>query len=181
MGVDLAHTPDLSIIEYDAARNNSVSTNTQILNDPPWHTLRAHAEYTVQHYAHTALNIRAEFEIVNSWIARTLPNQSHHQHDHPNSIISGVIYLQTDASEIHFHGQPQALAGARIDYPTELRTPTNSTTWRQPVEQGISIVFPSHVQHSVPVNTSNTTRIILGYNAWPRGRFQTDYAGDLLL
>ena len=153
MGVDTALTPDLSAVEYDAARHNSVSANTQILDLPEWHNLREHAEYTIQHYAHTALNIRTDFEIVNSWIARTLPGESHHQHDHPNSIISGVIYLQTEASEIHFHGQPQALAGARIDYPTHTRTPTNSTTWRQPVEQGISIVFPSHVQHSVPTNT----------------------------
>jgi len=181
MGVDTSTQPDLSTVEYESARANSVSRNTQILEQPEWHGLREQALHTINHYAYAQLSITCAWQITNSWIARTLPGESHHTHDHPNSILSGVIYLRTEPSEIHFHGQPGALAGARLDYPVHHRTETNSTTWVQPVEQDISIVFPSHVQHSVPTNTSNTTRIILGYNAWPRGNFYTDYAGDLRL
>lgn len=181
MGVDTSSAPDLSTVEYEPARSNSVSTNTQILEQPEWQSLKEWAHHTICTYAYTQLAITCEWQIVNSWIARTLPGQSHHTHDHPNSILSGVIYLRTEPSEIHFHGQPGALQGARLEYPVDRRTETNSTTWVQPVEQGVSIVFPSHVQHSVPPNRTNTTRIILGYNAWPRGRFSTDYAGDLSL
>ena len=36
MGVDTSSAPDLSTVEYEPARSNSVSTNTQILEQPEW-------------------------------------------------------------------------------------------------------------------------------------------------
>lgn len=168
-------------IEWSGARSNRVSTNTCTLDDPAWSHMRTHAQQSIDVYAQTILNIRTKFRITNSWLSCTQPGEHHHQHHHPNSVISGVIYLQTDPTHILFHGVPQMRSAWDFEHPVTDYTPTNSPTWREPVEQGDCVVFLSHVQHSTPTYTGTKPKIILGYNAFPQGTFTTDYAGDLEL
>ena len=47
---------------------------------------------------HTKLKT-IEIYITISWINYTETNQYHHAHSHPNSVISGVYYIETDESD----------------------------------------------------------------------------------
>lgn len=178
-GVALAVDYSLDTVEWSEARSNRVSTHTDLLRTPEFAQFLPIAEAALDRYRANTVCTTTQFHITNSWLALSTPGQSHHRHSHPNSVLSGVIYLDTDPTHISFHGTPGIREGYDFEYECTEYTPFNSTQWNVPVCQGDCVVFPSHLDHSTPEVTS--TRLILGFNSFPRGQLHTDYAGDLTL
>ena len=57
----------------------------------------------------------------------------------------------------------------------------NSNTWDVPVEPGKLILFPSYLEHSVPVVKENVTRISLSFNTFIVGNINEGDAISLSL
>ena len=109
------------------------------------------------------------FKITQSWLNLTKPGSfGHHQHKHPNSVISGVFYIKTnDVDSILFTNN--FLNSTTIKVAVKKYNEFNSDTWQIPVNAGKLILFPSNLPHFVDPPTGNKDRISLSFNVFPFG------------
>jgi uncharacterized protein (TIGR02466 family) len=121
------------------------------------------AEYVKEIYAPKN---EVTFRITQSWFNYTKPGQFHHKHAHPNSFISGVLYMKAlrESDKIYFYND----AYRPIDFPTNNWNLYNSKSWWFEVGTGDLMLFPSSLIHSVePVQKEE--RISLAFNTFPVG------------
>lgn len=106
-------------------------------------------------------------KITQSWLNWTKPGQFHHKHAHPNSLISGVYYIDArkDNDKIIFYRDGYQ----RLVLPPAEWNPYNSESWWYPVGAGDLILFPSSLTHMVQPVEGDETRISLAFNAFPIG------------
>ena len=105
--------------------------------------------------------------ITQSWLNYTKTDQFHHMHNHPNSYISGVFYIDVDdkVDKITFLKKP---------YPTIELVPTkynifNSNSWWYSVKNGDLLLFPSYLTHGVDKKKETNNRISLSFNVFFKG------------
>ena len=105
--------------------------------------------------------------ITQSWLNYTETNQFHHKHTHPNSLVSGVFYINCDDKfdKIKFFKE---------DYKTikpEIKDWNiwNSESWWFSVKTGDVILFPSSLTHMVETKQGDNTRISLAFNVFIKG------------
>ena len=107
--------------------------------------------------------------ITQSWINYTEANQFHHPHNHPNSYVSGVFYINTDkeVDKIKFFKEDSF---KRIELECKKFNEFNATSWSCPVETGDVILFPSTLNHGVDKKKGTNTRISLSFNVFIKGK-----------
>jgi len=106
--------------------------------------------------------------ITQSWINYTEVNQFHHPHNHLNSYVSGVFYINTDkeVDKIKFFKKRMTEFSLQSKKFNEF----NATSWNCPVETGDVILFPSTLNHGVDKKKGTNTRISLGFNVFIKGK-----------
>jgi len=153
---------------------NSSSANKNIL-DSYFHELRLFCEGHIQKYVEDVicpLNKSLEFYITQSWLNVNKQNTAHEVHVHRNSLISGVYYF-TDNNIIRFHNPfSQSQQVIHID-PDPIALNMWNSFMRNSIamssKKGSLILFPSWLQHEVPINTSSSDRISISFNVFVRG------------
>src|SRR5258708_3517287 len=104
------------------------------------------------------------FMITGCWTNVSAPGAGHPVHDHPNNYFSGVYYVQTHqgANTINFlDPRPQT---AIIRPPITELTAENTEQVVVSVKDGMLLMFPAWLQHSVDRNRSDRARISIGFN-----------------
>ena len=110
---------------------------------------------------------RCKLHITQSWLNFTSKDQYHHQHTHPNSILSAVLYLKaTEGDCILFH-HPNFNNNYEI-YSNQYDM-FNSRSWKIPVRENIILIFPSTLPHSVPNVVHDNLRVSLSLNTFIKG------------
>jgi uncharacterized protein (TIGR02466 family) len=109
-----------------------------------------------------------ELYITQSWLNYTEENQHHHKHEHPNSIISGVLYFNCN-KELDRIKFTNAKEYKQIKLEIDQYNIWNSDTWWFPLETGQLIMFPSSTTHQVDTKKGNNTRISLAFNTFYKG------------
>tara|TARA_Y100001937_G_scaffold121108_1_gene179408 strand:+ start:224 stop:838 length:615 start_codon:yes stop_codon:yes gene_type:complete len=106
--------------------------------------------------------------ITQSWLNYTEENQYHHRHEHPNSIISGVFYFNSNKDRIKFfsHRKYQQIKPIIDNKKYNL---WNSDSWWFAVETGQLVMFPSSTTHQVDIKKGTNTRISLAFNTFYKG------------
>jgi uncharacterized protein (TIGR02466 family) len=135
-------------------------------------------------YTTEVLSIKQEFYVTNCWIAKSSPGQRHKKHYHPNSIISGILYLNADEnhSTLDFHKQSALRDGFNFTYDIKDFNVFNANDWSVKVKTGDVVIFPSNVIHGVDANCATTDRVLLGFNTFIKGTFgDGGYGADLTL
>ena len=114
-------------------------------------------------YARRVLATDQLLTVTQSWANTNIKGARHHEHVHPNSIISGVFYFQTNSSTpIIFNKTNQHAFGFKsIKY-----NDVNAEAFRLEVQVGSCILFPSSLRHSVPENESDEERISMSFNTF---------------
>jgi len=109
-----------------------------------------------------------ELYITQSWLNYTEKDQYHHKHEHPNSVVSGVLYFDSDKEndKILFSSNKgyQQIKPEIKDFNI-----WNSETWWFPLETGQLMIFPSSTTHQVDIKKGNNTRISLAFNTFYKG------------
>jgi len=102
--------------------------------------------------------------VTQCWANKNPPGSKHHEHVHPNSILSGVFYLKQDKTlpPIQF---AKAIQGAMKLDPKKYNN-LNSETFLLPCVDGELLLFPSNLKHSVPTNMGKEARISLSFNTF---------------
>jgi|TARA_R110000824_G_scaffold401114_2_gene610744 uncharacterized protein (TIGR02466 family) len=118
--------------------------------------------------------------ITQSWLTFTDPGKLHHEHTHPNSYLSGVVYIQCHKTldKISFVNHEYDLIRPEV----REHNIFNSKVWTISVKTNDVILFPSSLSHFVPPNEGNKTRISLSFNTFIKGTVGLiDYATALVL
>jgi len=103
-------------------------------------------------------------EITACWVNILAPGAGHAMHHHPNNFLSGVYYLRTapGADTINFH-DPRNQTGI-IRPPVVALTAENTDQVVVRVGEGMLLLFPSYLQHSVDTNRSELERVSISFN-----------------
>ena len=146
---------------------NRQSEDTFVLDKPELSNVRAFIESKIYKYVKEVMSSNNELMITQSWINKSGKGESHHEHVHPNSLISGVWYpvISEKLPPIQFRSRAQR----DVSLSTEKFNNFNSATFLLPMKMGELILFPSNLTHSVPANQSETERISLSFNTWAKG------------
>ena len=146
---------------------NRQSEDTFVLDRPELANIRAFIEAKVHKFVTEILGSTDKLVITQSWLNKNKKGESHHEHVHPNSMVSGVWYPQIHESlpPIQFRSRHQR----DVSLQSEKYNTFNSATFMLPMKRGELILFPSNLTHSVPVNQSDEERISLSFNSWPKG------------
>jgi uncharacterized protein (TIGR02466 family) len=172
---------DMQIIP---AKNNSVSSDMNVLTNEIFSRCRNICEQHLKNFSDVVIDCEQTFFITDSWIAKTQCNESHHNHFHPHSIISGVLYLQSysDSGNINFHHKSSLKNYFHLNYSIKNYNVFNSDKWSYSPKTGEILLFPSWLSHSVDENKNSLPRIILGFNTFVKGKFGgNDYSANLTL
>ena len=148
---------------------NITSNNNYILNEKPFVNIKKELDLRVQDYFDKVISPANNITpyITQSWLNYTETNQYHHKHAHPNSLVSGVFY-------INCHEEHDKIKFFNDNYKTiklEVKDWNiwNSQSWWFSVKTGDVILFPSSLTHMVETKQGDNTRISLAFNVFIKG------------
>ena len=148
---------------------NITSNNNYILNEKPFANIKKELDLKVQDYFNKVISSSNNITpyITQSWLNYTETNQYHHKHAHPNSLVSGVFY-------INCHEEHDKIKFFNDNYKTiklEVKDWNiwNSESWWFSVKTGDIILFPSSLTHMVETKQGDNTRISLAFNVFIKG------------
>ena len=145
------------------------SRNDHVLDSPELSELKKLFLSQVQSYVDTVHKPKYPLEtyITQSWILRSDQTDVHQPHIHPNSFLSGVVYVSTNADDsiTFFSDSPRLLA-----IETDVYDRFNSSQWWLPVQENGILVFPSQLMHAVNPITGTKPRISIPFNTFVRGQ-----------
>jgi uncharacterized protein (TIGR02466 family) len=155
----------------DAAhRQRTLAPGTAWQSDPDLHERPGMAEFVAQVCASAVPVLRfldmadVAIEMTGCWINLNAPGAAHALHTHPNTYLSGVYYVQTaaGANTINFHDpRPQTSV---LRPPVTALSSHNADQVVVSVEDGVLLLFPAYLPHSVAPNTSDRLRISVSFN-----------------
>ena len=150
-------------------KGNTTSNDNYILNHKAFKELKTDLDLKVQDYFKKVICSTDAITpyITQSWLNYTETNQYHHKHEHPNSLVSGVFY-------INCHEEHDTIKFFNDKYETiklEVKEWNlwNSRSWWFSVKTGDIILFPSSLTHMVETKQGNNTRISLAFNVFIKG------------
>jgi uncharacterized protein (TIGR02466 family) len=148
---------------------NITSNNNYILNEKPFANIKKELDLRVQDYFDKVISPANNITpyITQSWLNYTETNQYHHKHAHPNSLVSGVFYINCheEHDKIKFFNDNYKTIKLEVkDYNI-----WNSESWWFTVKTGDVILFPSSLTHMVETKEGDNTRISLAFNVFIKG------------
>jgi len=171
----------------EMANKNYFTDDYKILEKLP--NIKQKLEDVIKQYGKEILGFKDnnELYITNSWAVKTPTGGFHPAHNHPNSIMSGVLYINVGVElgnfeqGIIFEHEPQILNKFNFLFDKN-DTNWNTSRFAVQVNSGDLVMFPSWLKHEVKENTTETTRLVIGFNTFIKGRFgENNYPTDLKL
>ena len=148
---------------------NITSNDNHILNNIEFKDLKENLDLRIQDYFDKVISPANNITpyITQSWLNYTEKNQYHHKHQHPNSLVSGVFYINChkEHDKIKFFNESYKTLKLEIkDWNL-----WNSESWWFTVKTGDIILFPSSLTHMVETKEGDNTRISLAFNVFIKG------------
>ena len=158
-------------IKLDLHNNegNKTSNDNYVLNNKSFKNLKEDLDIRVQDYFQKVISPTDSITpyITQSWLNYTETNQYHHKHEHSNSLVSGVFYINCheEFDKIKFFNHTyKAIKPEVKDWNLY-----NSESWWFSVKTGDVILFPSSLTHMVETKEGDNTRISLAFNVFIKG------------
>jgi len=148
---------------------NQSSVENYLLRKPEMERLAAAVEEKVVEYAKEVWKAEVDPFVTQSWLNWTKPGQYHHKHAHPNSLYSGVLYVdvEDDRDRIYFYQE-----GYKQLKPTYSEwNRWNSESWWLPIKRDQIVIFPSSLTHmvqTVPGEVIGKERVSLAFNTFAK-------------
>jgi uncharacterized protein (TIGR02466 family) len=166
-------------------RGPATTTDVNILDDKNCIDLKTCIIEKITEYATECLGIGGiELYITTSWGVKFSEGTYGHKHMHGNSVLSGVVYLQTDdkSGKITFYKADgySNLFTSTVVIPINEWNIYNSENWAVQPHSNSILLFPSTLRHSVEENQSSEDRLSLAFNCFVRGTFGS-YGSKLII
>lgn len=150
---------------------NMTSLNTYVLNNKNLKVLKEQLNLFILDYLKKVVNVKNDISpfITQSWLNFTEKSEFHHSHEHPNSYISGVLYINAkeEFDKIVFWKKRYE----QIKLAVNEFNIYNSDSWWVTVKTGDVVLFPSSTTHSVFVKEGDNTRTSLAFNVFFKGKW----------
>ena len=165
---------ELSFIDkskLDVYKNdgNTTSNDNYILNHKTFKNLKEDLDLRIKDYFQKVISPTDAITpyITQSWLNYTETNQFHHKHAHPNSLVSGVFYINCDEQfdKIKFFNENYKAIKPEV----KEWNIWNAESWWFSVKTGDIILFPSSLTHMVETKEGTNTRISLAFNVFIKG------------
>ncbi len=162
----------ISALELTENAGNSMSKNDKILDEAALSDLRKFVDAQVLNYKKNLLQVKDgnEIYVTQSWLNQSKTTEFHPRHRHPNSIISGVLFLDQNNDgqlpPIRCHRSQQMFP---VDFSFSELSEFNANSREFDVEQGMLMLFPSLLEHDVDKNGSDQIRSSISFNTYVRG------------
>ena len=150
---------------------NTTSVNNYVLEHDDLKDLKEFIQHYIDSFIQRIImpKTNVDLYITQSWVNYTKAGQYHHIHNHPNSVISGVFYINAVGDKIYFHNKktPNYI----LDFETDNYELFNSKSWFFEVKTNDIFLFPSTLDHNVEALDSKRedVRISLSFNTFFKG------------
>jgi len=128
-----------NVANIEAQIGNAKTKYMSVLSEPELTDIKSFCLNSLYKYTNNT-----DIEITQSWLYFSMPGESLHSINHPNSFISGIFYVN---ARIALHN----IVFSEIEE-------TISTG------RGDLLLFPSNLLHHEPKNTGNDLKISIGFN-----------------
>ena len=108
------------------------------------------------------------FKITDMWSNVLKPGETHRPHTHSNNMLSGVYYVDAVETSGIIFTDPRPQAGV-IQPDVNKQILDNASIVKYDSATNRMILFPSWLQHYVPVNETNKNRISVAFNIMFKG------------
>lgn len=163
---------ELKFINDQATRPNQgnvTSVDNNLFDASPMQDLAGFVKTSMNEYFQSVYAPKYEVELrfTQSWANYTKPGEYHHKHEHPNSFVSGVFYVNADKEKdkIYFYKNGYQ----QLKLPTENYNLYNSDSWWFEVGTCDLVLFPSSLTHMVQTTQSEDTRVSIAFNTFLKG------------
>jgi uncharacterized protein (TIGR02466 family) len=150
---------------------NTTSKNNYVFNDLRLQRIKDFCDQSIAEYFKEVVVPKEDVSpyITQSWINYTSKGQWHHKHAHPNSVLSGVFYVQAQQGIDKIHFYRDVYKQIQVPADPDSFSPFNSESWWMEATTGQLIIFPSYLSHSVEPVQTDSTRISISFNTFLRG------------
>ena len=156
----------LKTISYRKQQQNGNfrSDDSYLLRNEEFKNIKNFLKESIDKFTTNVLNTKQRLVITQCWPNRNPKGSQHHEHVHPNSIISGVMYFQINEKLPPISFTKDRQDGMKLN--PEKYNHMNSETFMLPCKPGELILFPSSLKHSVPINHGEEDRISVSFNTF---------------
>jgi hypothetical protein len=110
---DLSNLTELDLLKVEVAgldyknnNNNLISKEMNLLDKDVYINIKKTLEQECINYLNNSLGIGPLYQglkLTNSWANVTRPGESHHEHVHPFSVVSGVVFLDNNPDNLNLY------------------------------------------------------------------------------
>ena len=149
---------------------NVTSLDNYLMRHDPMTTIKQEITSALQLYLDEVIKPKDDVKpyITQSWLNYTAENQHHHKHAHPNSFLSGVMYVNADPEKDKITFFNDSMYKQIKLFPKEWNL-YNAESWFFTVKPGDIVIFPSSLIHMVEQKAGNNIRTSLAFNSFLRG------------
>ena len=160
---ELAYLKTISYREQKS-NGNYRSDDSYLLRNEKFKDIKNFLGEAINKFTTNVLNTKQRLVITQCWANRNPKGSKHHEHVHPNSIVSGVMYFQINEKLPPISFTKDRQDGMKLN--PEKYNHMNSETFMLPCKPGELILFPSSLRHSVPTNHGEEDRISVSFNTF---------------
>ena len=151
------------------AIDNHASPNKNVLAHDELKDLQTIIQQHLDNYFKAVYNTsnNVALQITQSWLTLSRKGESHHSHTHPNSVVSGVLYVSVAGNDgINFYRNEENLW---FELEPSESNYYNSYKIHVATKVGDLVLFPSSVKHGVNKVTEDIKRVSLSFNTFFSG------------
>ncbi len=151
------------------AVSNFSSKNKNVLAASALSDIRAVLQACLDDYFVKVFNSsnEASLQITQSWLTLSKRGESHHRHVHPNSVVSGVLYINlAEKDGIDFYRNEDM-----IWYELLRKADTYYNAYKYSINTAVGdiLLFPSNLHHGVRQVEGDVERVSLSFNTFFSG------------
>tara|TARA_R100001463_G_scaffold122355_1_gene178828 strand:- start:343 stop:969 length:627 start_codon:yes stop_codon:yes gene_type:complete len=160
---ELKHIDTLEWIKQNS-NENFKSKDTYLLDHEQFKNIKNFIYESLNKFTKNVFQSDQRLVVTQCWLNKNPKGSKHHEHVHPNSIISGVFYFRQDPKLPPISFSKSIQSAIKLD-PKKYNN-LNSETFLLPCTDGELILFPSSLKHSVPINQGDEDRISMSFNTF---------------
>ena len=153
-------------LEYTSQKDNKnfKSKDSYLMKHEIFKNIKSFFGESITKYTEKVLNSKQRLVITQCWTNKNPPGARHHEHVHPNSILSGVFFFKIGGKLPPIQFAKTNQVAMKLD-PVKYNNIT-AETFMLPCVPGELLLFPSNLKHSVPINLSEETRYSMSFNTF---------------